>query len=57
LRVEVEVDEDGVVREAYASGQLFRGIEMILKERDPRDAGLLAGGFAEFARTRIFVPR
>lgn len=43
LRVEVEVDEDGVVREAYASGQLFRGIEMILKERDPRDAGLLAG--------------
>jgi len=43
LRVEVEVDEDGVVQEAYASGQLFRGIEIILKGRDPRDAGLLAG--------------
>lgn len=43
LRVEVEVDDEGVVQEAYASGQLFRGIEIILKNRDPRDAGLLAG--------------
>ncbi|MBN2782356.1 MAG: nickel-dependent hydrogenase large subunit [Campylobacterales bacterium] len=43
LRAEVEVDESGVVREAYVSGQLFRGIETILKGRDPRDAGLLAG--------------
>ena len=43
LRAEVEVDENGVVQEAYVSGQLFRGIEIILKDRDPRDAGLLAG--------------
>ena len=43
LRAEVEVDDDGVVKEAYVSGQLFRGIEVILKGRDPRDAGLLAG--------------
>lgn len=43
LRAEVEVDEEGVVQEAYVSGQLFRGIEVILKGRDPRDAGLLAG--------------
>jgi len=43
LRAEVEVDESGVVQEAYISGQLFRGIEIILKDRDPRDAGLLAG--------------
>ena len=43
LRAEVEVDESGVVKEAYVSGQLFRGIEIILKDRDPRDAGLLAG--------------
>ena len=43
LRAEVEVDDDGVVQEAYVSGQLFRGIEVILKGRDPRDAGLLAG--------------
>jgi quinone-reactive Ni/Fe-hydrogenase large subunit len=43
LRAEVEIDEDGIVQEAYVSGQLFRGIEIILKDRDPRDAGLLAG--------------
>ena len=43
LRVEVEVDESGVVQDAWVSGQLFRGIEIILKDRDPRDAGLLAG--------------
>lgn len=43
LRAEVEVDEEGVVQDAFVSGQLFRGIEVILKGRDPRDAGLLAG--------------
>lgn len=43
LRVEVEVDKKGVVQEAFVSGQLFRGIELILKDRDPRDAGLFAG--------------
>ena len=43
LRIEVEVDENNVVQDAWASGQLFRGIETILKGRDPRDAGLLAG--------------
>ncbi|MFP4347129.1 MAG: nickel-dependent hydrogenase large subunit [Desulfococcaceae bacterium] len=37
LRIEVEV-EDGKVKDAWSSGQLFRGIEMILKGRDPRDA-------------------
>ncbi len=42
LRIEVEVDEDNVVQEAWASGQLFRGIEIILKGRDPRDTGLIA---------------
>ncbi len=43
LRAEIEVDKNGVVQEAWVSGQLFRGIEIILKNRDPRDAGLLAG--------------
>jgi quinone-reactive Ni/Fe-hydrogenase large subunit len=43
LRAEVEVDENGIIQEAYVSGQLFRGIEIILQNRDPRDAGLLAG--------------
>ncbi|MFZ2968740.1 MAG: nickel-dependent hydrogenase large subunit [Sulfuricurvum sp.] len=42
LRIEVEIDEGNVIREAWASGQLFRGIETILQGRDPRDAGLIA---------------
>ena len=42
LRIEVEVDESNSVTEAWASGQLFRGIETILKGRDPRDVGLIA---------------
>ena len=42
LRIEVEIDENNVVKEAWASGQLFRGIETLLQNRDPRDAGLIA---------------
>jgi hydrogenase large subunit len=37
LRVEVEV-KDGKVVDAYSSGTMVRGIEIILKGRDPRDA-------------------
>ncbi len=37
LRIEVEV-EGGKVKNAWSSGQMFRGIELILKGRDPRDA-------------------
>jgi len=37
LRIEVEV-EGGKVSNAWSSSQLFRGIEIILKGRDPRDA-------------------
>jgi [NiFe] hydrogenase large subunit len=37
LRIEVEV-ENGRVKDAWSSGQMFRGIEMMLKGRDPRDA-------------------
>jgi len=39
LRIEVEVAGDKVVN-AWSSGQLFRGIEVILRGRDPRDAPL-----------------
>ncbi|MDD5775565.1 MAG: nickel-dependent hydrogenase large subunit, partial [Candidatus Omnitrophica bacterium] len=38
LKVTVEVN-DGKVTDAYSSGTLWRGIEVILKGRDPRDAG------------------
>ncbi len=37
LRIEVEV-ENGIIKDARSSATLFRGIEMILKGRDPRDA-------------------
>ena len=41
LRIEVEV-ENGVVRDAWSSGTMFRGMELILKGRDPRDAWVFA---------------
>ncbi len=37
LRIEAEVD-GGMVRDAWSSSTMFRGIEMILQGRDPRDA-------------------
>ncbi len=37
LRIDCEVD-DGKVSKAWSSGQMWRGIEIILKGRDPRDA-------------------
>ena len=37
LRIEAEVD-GGMVRDAWSSSTMFRGIELILKGRDPRDA-------------------
>ncbi|MCI6988255.1 MAG: nickel-dependent hydrogenase large subunit [Campylobacter sp.] len=39
LRIEVVVDEDNVVKEAYSGSTLWRGLETIIKGRDPRDAG------------------
>ena len=37
LRVEVEV-QDGKIVDAFSSGTMVRGLELILKGRDPRDA-------------------
>lgn len=42
LRIEAVIDDNNVITDAYASSTMFRGIETILKGRDPRDAGLLA---------------
>lgn len=41
LRIDCEVD-DGKVTNAWSSGQMWRGIELILKGRDPRDAWVFA---------------
>ncbi len=37
LRIEAQV-ENGKVVDAWSSSTMFRGIEIILKGRDPRDA-------------------
>lgn len=39
LRIEAKV-ENGKVVDAWSSSTMFRGIEIILKGRDPRDAWL-----------------
>ncbi len=41
LRIEAEV-KDGVIRKAYSSGTMVRGIEIILRGRDPREAWAFA---------------
>ncbi len=38
LRVEVNLDGDNVIRNAVSTGTMWRGLEIILKGRDPRDA-------------------
>lgn len=38
LRVEIEVDGSGKVTDAISSGTAWRGLELIMKDRDPRDA-------------------
>ncbi len=38
LRIEVNVDDNNVIRNAVSTGTMWRGIELILKGRDPRDA-------------------
>jgi Ni,Fe-hydrogenase I large subunit len=41
LRIEAEVD-GGQVTEAWSSSTMWRGLEIILKGRDPREAWLMA---------------
>lgn len=38
MRVEVNLDSDNVIRNAVSTGTMWRGLEVILKGRDPRDA-------------------
>ncbi len=42
LRIEAVIDENNKIVDAFSSATMFRGIETILKGRDPRDCGLLA---------------
>jgi hydrogenase large subunit len=38
MRCEVNIDENNMIRNAVSSGTMWRGLEVILKGRDPRDA-------------------
>jgi hydrogenase large subunit len=38
MRCEVNIDDDNIIRNAISSGTMWRGLEVILKGRDPRDA-------------------
>ena len=38
MRVEVNIDDNNVIRNAVSTGTMWRGLEVILKGRDPRDA-------------------
>jgi hydrogenase large subunit len=42
LRIEAETDDQGMITRASSSGTMVRGIEIILRARDPRDAWAFA---------------
>ena len=42
LRIEAELDAANAVTQAYSSGTMVRGMEIILKGRDPREAWVFA---------------
>ncbi len=37
LRIEADIDDSGVIKDAYSSGTAVRGLELIVRDRDPRD--------------------
>lgn len=41
LRIEVVVDDNNVIQDAFSSSTLWRGLEKVVQNRDPRDAGFL----------------
>ena len=38
MRCEVNIDDENIIRNAVSTGTMWRGLEVILKGRDPRDA-------------------
>ena len=41
LRIEAVIDSNNRIIDAFSSSTMFRGIETIVKDRDPRDVGLM----------------
>ena len=56
LRIEAQM-EGNQIGQAYSSGTMVRGIEIILQDRDPRDAWAFASVSAVFARSCTAWPR
>ncbi|ESB30004.1 hydrogenase 1 large subunit, partial [Salmonella enterica subsp. enterica serovar Agona str. 447967 1-1] len=50
MRCEVNIDEQNVITNAVSCGTMFRGLEIILQGRDPRDAWALLNVFV------VYVP-
>lgn len=42
LRCEININSSGIITNTVSSGTLFRGLEIILKNRDPRDTWAFA---------------
>ena len=42
LRIEADI-ENGVISDAYSTGTMVRGIEIIVQDRDPRDVWAFVG--------------
>jgi len=41
LKVVVQTDTAGIITDAACTGNLFRGFELIMNRRDPRDAPVI----------------
>jgi len=54
LKIEVEV-ENGVVKDAWSAGTMARGWEILLKDRDPRDAPVRALDLSGYRRLDLEV--
>ena len=56
LRVEIEVT-NGVITDAFSAGTMVRGIETILKGRDPRDAWAFVGRVCGVCTCLLYTSR
>ena len=56
MRCEVNVDKNNVIRNAVSTGTMWRGLEVILKGRDPRDAWAFVERLDELAGVEVRPP-
>ncbi len=55
LRIEVVVDDNNIVKEACSASTLWRGIETVVKGRDPRDAGFFTQRVCTFSHYKAGI--